>query len=164
MNDVALRFDALVGELNYPMYIATTSAGGINAGCLVGFTTQVSIEPSRFLVCLSEKNHTTTVAATATHLAIHLVRAGDRGLARLFGEETEDRTDKFTRCHWSVGPHAVPILDDAAAWFVGRIEDRVEFGDHVGHLLEPVDVGLRRPIGPLLGFTDVRDFDPGHDP
>jgi flavin reductase (DIM6/NTAB) family NADH-FMN oxidoreductase RutF len=162
--DVGASFDQVVGELNYPMYIATTSAAGVNAGCLVGFTTQVSINPPRFLVCLSLKNYTTTVAAAATHLAIHLLRADDAELAQLFGEETGDRTDKFTRCRWSVGPHDVPVLGDAAAWFVGRIEARLEFGDHVGHLLAPEEVELRRPLGSLLSFADVREFDPGHDP
>ena len=164
MGHVDARFDQLVGELDYPMYIATTSAAGVNAGCLVGFTTQVSINPPRFLVCLSLKNYTTTVAAAATHLAIHLLRADDAELAQLFGEETGDRTDKFTRCRWSVGPHDVPVLGDAAAWFVGRIEARLEFGDHVGHLLAPEEVELRRPLGSLLSFADVREFDPGHDP
>ncbi|HEX4392573.1 MAG TPA: flavin reductase family protein [Mycobacterium sp.] len=164
MADVGASFDQVVGELNYPMYIATTSAAGVNAGCLVGFTTQVSINPPRFLVCLSLKNYTTTVAAAATHLAIHLLRADDAELAQLFGEETGDRTDKFTRCRWSVGPHDVPVLGDAAAWFVGRIEARLEFGDHVGHLLAPEEVELRRPLDSLLSFADVREFDPGHDP
>jgi flavin reductase (DIM6/NTAB) family NADH-FMN oxidoreductase RutF len=162
--DVGASFDQVVGELNYPMYIATTSAAGVNAGCLVGFTTQVSINPPRFLVCLSLKNYTTTVAAAATHLAIHLLRADDAELAQLFGEETGDRTDKLTRCRWSVGPHDVPVLGDAAAWFVGRIEARLEFGDHLGHLLAPEEVELRRPLGSLLSFADVREFDPGHDP
>jgi flavin reductase (DIM6/NTAB) family NADH-FMN oxidoreductase RutF len=163
MADVGAFFDELVGELDYPMYIVTTTAAGANVGCLVGFTTQVSINPPRFLVCLSEKNHTTTVAAAATHLAVHLIHADDTSLAHLFGEETGDQTDKFTLCRWSAGPHDLPILDDATAWFVGRIEKRVDFGDHVGHLLTPVHVELRQPLGALLSFADVRGLDPGHD-
>jgi flavin reductase (DIM6/NTAB) family NADH-FMN oxidoreductase RutF len=164
MGGVGAHFDELVGELDYPMYIVTTSVAGANVGCLVGFATQVSINPPRLLVCLSEKNHTTTVATAATHLAVHLIHANDGELAHLFGEQTGDQIDKFTRCRWSVGPHELPILDDAAAWFVGRIEKRIDFGDHVGHLLAPVHVELRRPIGTLLSFADVREFDPGHDP
>jgi flavin reductase (DIM6/NTAB) family NADH-FMN oxidoreductase RutF len=161
--DVGSLFDQMVGELDYPMYIATTSAGGVNAGCLVGFASQASINPRRFLVCLSEKNYTTTVAAAATHLAVHLVRADHLGLAQVFGEDTGDQIDKFTRCRWSIGPEEMPVLDDAAAWFVGRIQARIDFGDHVGHLLVPVHVGLRSPLAAVLSFADVRDFHPGHD-
>jgi flavin reductase (DIM6/NTAB) family NADH-FMN oxidoreductase RutF len=164
MVDGQSDFDRLVGELNYPMYIVTTSAAGANAGCLVGFGSQVSINPSRFLVCLSEKNRTTAIAATAAHLAVHLVRADDPVLPNLFGEQTGDEIDKFAHCRWSVGPHTMPVLTDAAAWFIGRIEKRIGLGDHIGHLLEPVEVGSQPPLGPVLSFADVRRMDPGHEP
>jgi flavin reductase (DIM6/NTAB) family NADH-FMN oxidoreductase RutF len=145
------------------MFVVTAAAGNARAGCLVGFATQVSINPPRFLVGLSEKNHTTTLAAAATHLAVHLLRAEDRALARLFGEETGDQVNKFTQCRWSSGPHGVPVLDDSPAWFVGRIAERIDFGDHVGHLLVPVHVETSRPTEGFLTFADVRDFDAGHD-
>jgi flavin reductase (DIM6/NTAB) family NADH-FMN oxidoreductase RutF len=158
------RFDQIVGELDYPMYVVTAAAGESKAGCLVGFTSQVSIDPPRFVVGLSEKNHTTRIASEATHLAVHLLTDENRNLARLFGEQTGDEVDKFAQCRWSTGPHGVPILDDAVAWFVGRIAQRFDFGDHVGHLLAPVHVEIRRPINGLLTFADVRDVDPGHNP
>lgn len=126
------RFDRLAGDLDYPTFIVTTAAGRAKAGCLVGFTTQVSIDPLRVVVCLSKKNHTTAVAATATHLAVHLVRADDRELASVFGEQTGDQVDKFALCRWSAGPHAMPVLGDAATWFIGRVVDRVDFGTTSG--------------------------------
>ena len=55
-------FEKLVSMLDYPMYVVTTRAGDQRAGCLVGFTSQVSIGPPRFLVGLSDKNHTYRVA------------------------------------------------------------------------------------------------------
>ncbi len=55
-------FEKLVSMLDYPMYVVTTACGDQRAGCLVGFTSQVSIGPPRFLVGLSEKNHTYRVA------------------------------------------------------------------------------------------------------
>ena len=39
--------------LDYPMFIVTTRAGDERSGCLVGFASQVSIRPRRFLVGLS---------------------------------------------------------------------------------------------------------------
>ena len=51
-------FDSLVGDLDYPMFIVTACADGERAGCLIGFATQASIDPSRFLVCLSHNNRT----------------------------------------------------------------------------------------------------------
>jgi hypothetical protein len=44
--------------LDHPMVVVTTRAGNERAGCLVGFATQVSIGPPRFLVGLSKRNRT----------------------------------------------------------------------------------------------------------
>ena len=112
-------FEKLVSLLDYPMFVVTTRADDESAGCLVGFTSQVSIGPPRFLVGLSKRNHTYRVAQRADHLAVHLVPRQHSELARLFGSETGDRTDKFARCAWHSGPHGMPILDDAAGWFAG---------------------------------------------
>jgi len=156
-------FEKLVSMLDYPMYVVTTSAGGKRAGCLVGFTSQVSIGPPRFLVGLSNKNQTYRVAQDATHLAVHLLPRTNRELARLFGSETGDRVDKFSRCEWHDGPHGLPVLDDAAGWFVGEVLGRYELGDHIGHLLEPVAGDAPEKFDHLVTFADVRDLEPGHE-
>lgn len=156
-------FEKLVSMLDYPMYVVTTSAGDQRAGCLVGFTSQVSIGPPRFLVGLSNKNHTYRIAKDATHLAVHLLPRTHRDLARLFGSETGDRVDKFSRCGWHEGPHGLPILDDAAGWFVGEVLGRYDLGDHIGHLLEPVAGDAPEEFEQLVTFADVHDLEPGHE-
>jgi hypothetical protein len=57
------KFDEFIKGLDYPMFVVTTVAAGQRAGCLVGFTTQASIDPPRLLVCLSVENHTLTFGA-----------------------------------------------------------------------------------------------------
>jgi flavin reductase (DIM6/NTAB) family NADH-FMN oxidoreductase RutF len=156
-------FEKLVSMLDYPMFVVTTQAGDESAGCLVGFASQVSIGPPRFLVGLSERNHTYRVAQRATHLAVHLVPRRHRELARLFGSETGDRTDKFARCAWRPGPHDLPILDDATGWFVGEVLSRYDLGDHIGFLLNPVDGSAPEKFDQLVTFADVRDLEPGHE-
>ena len=156
-------FEKLVSLLDYPMYVVTTSADGRSAGCLVGFTSQVSIGPPRFLVGLSKRNHTYRVAQHADHLAVHLVPRRHSELARLFGSETGDTADKFARCRWTSGPHGLPILDDAAGWFAGAVLGRFDVGDHVGFLLEPVAGDAPDRFDELVTFADVRDLEPGHE-
>jgi flavin reductase (DIM6/NTAB) family NADH-FMN oxidoreductase RutF len=152
-----------MGRLDYPLFVVTTEAGGEQSGCLIGFASQVSIHPRRFLVGLSEKNHTYRVATGAERLAVHVLGAGQRDLARLFGEETGDDVDKFARCEWSVGPHGLPVLDAAAGWFTGRVLEQVVLGDHVGFLLEPEEGDLHEEAGPLLTFQQATDLDAGHE-
>jgi flavin reductase (DIM6/NTAB) family NADH-FMN oxidoreductase RutF len=82
-------------------------------------------------------------------------------LARLFGEESEDWTDKFAQCAWRDGPYGVPVLDASATWFVGEIVDRLDVGDHTGLLLAPVATG-GHPTSDVLTFQQLKDLDPGH--
>lgn len=156
-------FEKLVSMLDYPMFVVTTRAGDELAGCLVGFTSQVSIGPPRFLVGLSDKNHTYRVAQRATHLAVHLLPRRHRELARLFGSQTGDRTDKFAQCSWRPGPHDLPILDEATGWFAGEVLRRFDLGDHTGFLLKPVAGDAPAEFDQLVTFADVRDLEPGHE-
>jgi len=156
-------FEKLVALLNYPMYVVTTQAHGVPAGCLVGFASQTSIHPPRFLVGLSTKNHTFRVAAEATHLAVHVFDRDHLDIVELFGSQTGDTINKFDRCSWHPGPARMPILDDAAAWFVGKILDRFSLGDHVGHLLAPVDGRPPHELEQWVSFGDVRNLQPGHE-
>jgi flavin reductase (DIM6/NTAB) family NADH-FMN oxidoreductase RutF len=56
------------------------------------------------------------------------------------------------------------VLEDAEAWFVGRVVERTAGGDHVGFVLEPVEWGGRgkTSAGPLLRLADARTVRPGH--
>jgi flavin reductase (DIM6/NTAB) family NADH-FMN oxidoreductase RutF len=154
-------FDAVVGTLDAPMVIVTASDGRERSGCLVGFSMQCSITPCRWLVCISKENHTLGVAAQAATLAIHPLRADQLGLARLFGSLTDDAVDKFERCGWHDGPGGAPILN-GCDWIAGAILERIDLGDHVGHLVEIAHVGHDHPAGPQLGFQAVRGMPPGH--
>lgn len=151
-----------VGEIDYPMYIVTVAAGGERSGCLVGFSTQCSIDPIRFLVCLSDKNHTFGIAREADLLAVHLVPSTAEDLVSLFGSETGDEIDKFERCAWHEGPEGVPILDDCRNWFAGRILDRLDTGDHWAFLLEPIDAGVTDDAT-QFDFHRAKRFPPGHE-
>lgn len=156
-------FDRLVGLLDYTMFVVTTRADGHASGCLVGFATQTSLEPPRFLVGISRRNHTYRVALRAEYLAVHVVARRDIELARLFGSQTGDEIDKFERCAWHSGPAGMPILDDAAAWFVGKTLERLDVGDHMGYLLEPVTGYAPEAAGELVSLSDVTDMEPGHE-
>jgi flavin reductase (DIM6/NTAB) family NADH-FMN oxidoreductase RutF len=152
-----------LAELDYPMFIVTTvhPGTGERAGCLIGFASQCSIEPDRFVVWLSEHNHTHRVARHARLLAVHSLTREQRALAALFGTRTGDEVDKFAECDWEQEASGVPVLTECPHWFVGAILDRAVWGNHTGFLLDPVrSHGTRQ--GPPLMFSDVRDLRAGH--
>ena len=160
--DLADTFNRVVGGLEYPMFIVTARAGEEPLGCLVGFATQTSIDPQRFLVCLSHTNRTYRCARDTELLGVHCVPAGEAALAELFGGETGDDVDKFARCAWHDGPGSVPILDACENWFVGRVLRRVDAGDHDAYLLEPV--AAQCGAHGEFTFHRARHITPGHAP
>jgi flavin reductase (DIM6/NTAB) family NADH-FMN oxidoreductase RutF len=155
-------FDKIVATADTPIYLVTVDDGSRRAGCLVGFATQVSIEPRRFLICVSKANHTYQVAGTAKYLAVHLIDRENLALAQLFGAETGDDVDKFSWCRWQDGPHGLPILDEAVAWFAGPILDRPDFGDHIGLVVAPDSGHAPEDAIAIAHYSDVADIEPGH--
>lgn len=153
--------DAFMSRLNPEMCVVTAVAGAERSGCLVGFSCQCSIDPVRYVVWISKANHTYRVACAADCLAVHLLTREQHGLAALFGGRTGDRTDKFAEVPWRAGYGGSAVLEAAAAWFVGTVEERVDGGDHVGFVLGPVDWG-EGTRGPLLRLDDALDITPGH--
>jgi flavin reductase (DIM6/NTAB) family NADH-FMN oxidoreductase RutF len=159
------EFTRLVDELEYPMYVVTaaTADGGQRSGCLVGFATQTSIHPPHFLVCISVKNHTLPVADRATVLGVHVLsdEPREREVAELFGHETGDDTDKFARVGWHEGPAGAPLIDALPNRFEGRVLARLELGDHIGFLLDPLDAEHGEHVDEF-GYQEAKGIEPGH--
>jgi flavin reductase (DIM6/NTAB) family NADH-FMN oxidoreductase RutF len=153
--------DQLTSDLEYPMLVVTAVVDDDREGCLVGFASQCSISPLRFMVWISEINRTAEVAARADVVAVHYLSTADLSLAELFGGTSGDEIDKFEHCRWHTGPSGTAILDECRRWFVGRVLDRFGTGDHTGLLLEPV-AGHAAPWAGQLGYQRVRDLEPGH--
>jgi flavin reductase (DIM6/NTAB) family NADH-FMN oxidoreductase RutF len=155
-------FEELVGDLDYPMLIVTVAVRDQLGGCLVGFATQTSISPPRFIVCLSERNRTTKIACHAEYLGVHFLPREADQLAELFGGETADDVDKFSGVGWEPGPAGTPLLDDCRNRFVGRILERRPVGDHLAFLLEPILAEHPEPVRPF-SYRRAQRIDPGHE-
>jgi flavin reductase (DIM6/NTAB) family NADH-FMN oxidoreductase RutF len=156
-------FNELVRQLDYSMFIVTTSADGQQAGCLIGFASQVSIKPPRFLACLSVKNRTFHIGARANVLVVHFVPEDATELAEHFGGQTGDEIDKFAGVDWREGPEGAPILTELENWFAGSIIERLDLGDHCGFLLEPI-AGQAGRSETALTFHRAKSIEPGHEP
>ncbi len=163
MGSLKSDFAKLVSNLDYSLFIVTAARDGDRAGCLIGFASQVSIDPPRFLACLSVKNRTYRLAERVQTLVVHPVPEDAEELALLFGGQTGDEVDKFARCDWSPGPGGAPVLEQLENWFAGRVLKRIDFGDHVGFLLEPTEVSPGEAQAPFT-FRRGRWIDPGHEP
>jgi len=159
-------FAGLCESLDGPMAIVTAFDGRERSGCLVGFHTQCSIVPSRWLVCISKTNHTYGIAEGAECLALHFLRSGQLALAQLFGSITADEGApgaKFERCEWRPGLDGTPILA-GCDYIIGRVLDRIDAGDHVAHVIGILEAEHPHAAAPQLGFAAVHGMRAGHAP
>jgi flavin reductase (DIM6/NTAB) family NADH-FMN oxidoreductase RutF len=159
-----LSLDAICATLESPMIVVTAFDGRERSGCLAGFHTRCSINPGRWLVCISKVNHTFGVAERASALAVHFLRSDQHDLAQLFGEVTGDAIaphDKFERSTWRSGPAGTPILA-GCDWIAGRVIERTDCGDHVAYVIEVLDIGREHAPSAQLGSQAVHDIQPGH--
>ena len=156
-------FEEIAANLNSPMTIVTTRVDDEMDGCLVGFSTQCSIDPVRYLVCLSVANRTYEIARSAPTLVVHMLHDAphDRALAHLFGEHTARDTDKLAECEWTEGLDGVPVLE-GCDWFAGPVVRRSDVGDHVAHVVEVVTGSASRADEPWLVYWDVQDLEAGN--
>ena len=140
--------------------------GSERSGCLIGFATQCSVDPPRFLVCLSRHNHTCARRRRAPSvLVVHLVPSDAKDLAELFGEETGDEVDKFERVDWREGPGG-RARARALRELVRRADPRaLRRRATTG---APARADRRRRDATGVGpsgrrFREVRDLEPGHE-
>ncbi len=155
-------FHQMADDLDYPMFVVSVAAADDVDACLVGFTSQCSIDPPRFAVFLSKRNRTYELARGATTLVVHRVRAEQHELAEHFGAVTgKDDPGKLAEWPWAPGPGGAPVIE-GCDWFAGRVEGRFDAGDHVAFVLAPF-AGEYRRAG-QLGVQDVRDIEAGNPP
>jgi riboflavin biosynthesis pyrimidine reductase/flavin reductase (DIM6/NTAB) family NADH-FMN oxidoreductase RutF len=154
--------DEIAAGVEYPMLVVTAEVDGDRQGCLVGFASQCSIDPLRYMVWISKKNRTASVVQRAHHVTVHFLSSGNMDLAELFGEHSGDDIDKFERCRWHAGPDGALVLDDCARWFVGKVVDRSDTGDHIAVLVEPL-TGQAADWPGQLGFQMTHHLRAAHD-
>lgn len=156
------QLEQFLEKLDFPMFVVTAAAGDERSGCLVGFVTQCSIHPTRFLVCISDKNRTFDVVTRALAIGLHLVPRDATDLVSLFGSETGDEVDKFGRTSWSPGPRGVPLLDGCPSRLACEVVERMPAGDHMALLVEPVQAEAGPEPLFTLAMARQQAIQPGH--
>ena len=155
-------FSEVVETMDTAMVVVTVAVADERDGCLVGFHSQASIDPARYVVWLSIANRTCELAQRADHLAVHVLGEQQHDLADLFGGETGDEVDKLARTTWEPGPGGVPLIVHCPVRFVGRILGIHDIGgDHLGVTLEPQAAQSDASARPLR-FSAAHDIDAGH--
>ncbi|WP_405433495.1 flavin reductase family protein [Micromonospora sp. NBC_00617] len=113
-----------------------TAAGDPPAGFTATSFTSVSLRPPLVSFCLARSSSSWPTVAGAEHVAVHLLGADQREVARTFATSGIDRFAAHSS--WRPGPYGVPLLDEPVAWLLCRVTERVLAGDHAIVLAEPL--------------------------
>ena len=105
VSDAGETFSDLPRRPRLPDVHRTVAAGGERAGCLIGFATQASIDPPRFVALISEQEPAPSASrATRARSPCTWRPATTRSSSSCSAPQTGDDVDKFERCDWSEGP------------------------------------------------------------
>lgn len=156
-------FDTLMASLDPPLAVVTTAADGVEAGCVVGFQSQGSIDSPHYAVWLSKANHTYRVGLRSEHFAVHFLTDADHHLAEHFGTRTGEEVDKFHDLEVDHDEHGVPLVTALPnRLLLDRVAVLDDGGDHVCVTMRVRAADTSGRFTPLR-LSDADDLDPGHD-
>lgn len=125
------EFRRTLGRFPTGVVIVTARApDGTPLGLTISSFNSVSLNPPLVLWSLALTSRALPVFEQIGHYAIHVLSAGQAGLARQFAAPTV--ADRFAGIAWHPNEHGVPRLEQGhAAWFECRNRSRYAEGDHV---------------------------------
>jgi flavin reductase (DIM6/NTAB) family NADH-FMN oxidoreductase RutF len=139
--------------------VVTTVADGRAAGMTASAVCSVSLAPVLLLVCVSNRLPTREALENSRRFAVNVLAEGDDHLARRFATPAADKfqgvrlSDRFD----------VPVLEDAMAYFICEVRERLPGGDHSIFIGEVTDCAFVAGRKPLLyfrsGFGRIEDAD-----
>lgn len=113
--------------------VATRGRDGSPAGVTVNSFASVSLDPPLVLFCLGRSGSAMRRFASAPGWAIHVLSAGQQGLARRFAVSPHEPgfADPWADIAWHQDEAGLPALPGCLARLTCTAEREVEGGDHV---------------------------------
>ena len=84
--------------MSYGLYVVSSEADGLKAGCIINTATQVTAEPPRMMVAVHKDNVTADVIAKAGKFAVTAIdKTADMPYIGNFGFRSSNTFDKFEK-------------------------------------------------------------------
>ncbi len=142
------RFREVIGHFASGVTVITTSLDGELHGTTASAVSSLSLEPPMMLVCMNKASETGQAVLRSGAFAVNILGEGDDELARRFARRGGD---KFDGVDVSLGDHRQPLLVDALAQLVCRVDQQVEAGTHIV-FFALVHEATARPGAPLAYY------------
>lgn len=121
-------FRRALGQFATGVTVVTTLAGdGRKVGMTVNSFSSVSLDPPLVLWSVARHAPSFQDFTTATHFGVNVLAAHQHHLCKQFATPSED---KFAGVKCVAGA-CVPVIEDTLAYFVCRVVQQYDGGDHV---------------------------------
>ncbi|MBL6958375.1 MAG: flavin reductase family protein [Rhodospirillales bacterium] len=133
----------------YGIYVLTAKdKDGAIAAATVNWVTQTSFDPPLLVVGLKADSGAYATAKAAGHFCLNMLGKGQQGAAFAFFKPAEADADTISGEPYHDGTEGQPVLDNAPASVVCRLDGIVEQGDHHIVIGEVIDAAVaQQPDG-----------------
>jgi flavin reductase (DIM6/NTAB) family NADH-FMN oxidoreductase RutF len=130
--------------------VVTTEDDGEVYGMTATSFTSLCLEPPSVLIAVNRQATMHDRLLARGLFAVNVLPEGFESLARLFGDAAVDNDERFRHGTWRRHPQGPPLLEEAQAWLLCAVGERLVVGTHtlvVGRVLE---AELVERIAPLV--------------
>ena len=133
------------------LYVVSSAADGLRAGCVINTAVQVTSMPPRISVAVNKDNVTSGVIASAKAFALTVIdQTADMLYIGNFGFRTSSDYDKFAKYETRETALGMPYVPEhATALFSCRLIDTVDVGTHLLFIGEVEDAERLSGEAPL---------------
>lgn len=136
-------------NLSYGVYIVTTLDGERPTGCVANSAMQITSSPATIAVSINHDNYTNSCIQKTGKFAISiLTEETDPGLIGIFGFQSGKNVNKFDGVSASI-KEGISVVEDACAYIVCKVIDKMETATHTVFLGEVIDADLLKKEEPM---------------
>lgn len=137
--------------MSYGLYVVSSEADGLKAGCIINTATQVTAEPPRMMVAVHKDNVTADVIAKAGKFAVTAIdKTADMPYIGNFGFRSSNTFDKFEKYGEERTGNGCPYSPQhICAVFSCDLIETVDVGTHylfIGDVVEAERVSDEEPL------------------
>lgn len=137
--------------MSYGLYVVSSEADGLKAGCIINTATQVTAEPPRMMVAVHKDNVTADVIARAGKFAVTAIdKTADMPYIGNFGFRSSNTFDKFEKYGEERTGNGCPYSPQhICAVFSCDLIETVDVGTHylfIGDVVEAERVSDEEPL------------------
>lgn len=137
--------------MSYGLYVVSSEADSLKAGCVVNTAVQVTAEPIRMSVAVHKDNVTAGVIAKAGAFTVTVIdQTADMMYIGNFGFRTSDMYDKFEKYRTAVSEVGCPYCPEhACAMYACKLIDTVDVGAYylfVGEVVQAERLSDEPPL------------------